>query len=84
MVESHPDNELQDFRLDCPFPGLVEYMESQDLDTMTKEQHSHTPYLVVVYKFLEKWKLEHDGNIPKTYQEKREFKAMIEDGKFMS
>ena len=37
VVESHPDNAHPDVRLDRPFPGLVEYVASLDLDTMTKQ-----------------------------------------------
>ena len=55
-------------------------MNSLDLTAMTKQEHSHTPYLVILYKFLEKWRAEHDGSLPKTYQGKREFKEMIEQG----
>ena len=37
VVESHPDNAHPDLRLDRPFPGLVQYVDSLDLDTMTKQ-----------------------------------------------
>lgn len=80
IIESHPDNELQDFRLDCPFPGLIKYMNTQDLSKMSKHQHSHTPYLVILFKYLQKWRDEHDGALPKTYKEKKAFKEMLEQG----
>lgn len=80
MLESPKDNKLDDFRLDVPFPALVEYMDSMDLDTMTKQEHSHTPYLVILYKFLQKWKEQHGGNWPQNYKEKRAFKEFILDG----
>lgn len=37
VVESHPDNAHPDLRLDRPFPGLVEYVDSLDLHIMTKQ-----------------------------------------------
>ena len=81
VLESHPDNHLDDFRLDVPFRGLIEYMNAMNLDTMTKQEHSHTPYLVILYKFLQRWKDQHGGKAPSTYPEKRQFKEFLLDGR---
>ena len=81
-MESHPESKFMDLRLDCPFPSLLAYMDSQDLGEMNKQQHGHTPYLVLLHKFLLKWKEEHQGAAPKTYKEKKAFKEMIMEGKF--
>lgn len=80
VVESHPDNIHEDLRLDRPFPALVEYCNSLNLDTMNKKDHSHTPWLVIIYKYLEKWKQKHNGEGPKNYREKNQFKEMIREG----
>uniref|UniRef100_A0A8C0EDL1 NEDD8-activating enzyme E1 regulatory subunit n=1 Tax=Bubo bubo TaxID=30461 RepID=A0A8C0EDL1_BUBBB len=37
VVESHPDNTLEDLRLDKPFPELREHIQSYDLDHMDKK-----------------------------------------------
>ena len=37
VVESHPDNMLEDLRLDKPFPELREHIQSYDLDHMDKK-----------------------------------------------
>ena len=37
MVESHPDNTHGDLRLDRPFPALIEYVDSMDLEGMTSQ-----------------------------------------------
>jgi len=37
IVESHPDNVLEDLRLDRPFQTLVEFMDTQNLEAMTKQ-----------------------------------------------
>lgn len=37
VVESHPDSTHPDLRLDRPFPGLVQYVDALDLNTMTKQ-----------------------------------------------
>ena len=78
VVESHPDNAHEDLRLDVPFPELRDFVDSMDLDSMSKKDHSHTPYLVILMKLLDSWKTSHDGAIPKNYKEKKEFKSTIE------
>lgn len=80
VVESHPDNAFEDLRLDRPFPGLVQFANTFDLDKMTKQEHMHTPYLILLYKFLEKWKQEHEGQFPKNYKEKNQFKDLLRSG----
>lgn len=37
VVESHPDNALEDLRLDQPFTELKHHVESCDLDNMEKK-----------------------------------------------
>ena len=80
IVESHPDNYHEDLRLDCPFPGLVKYMEGINLDALDDTKHGNVPYLVVLYKCLQRWKESHGGEIPKNYREKKEFKEMVRQG----
>ncbi|XP_071816932.1 NEDD8-activating enzyme E1 regulatory subunit-like [Apostichopus japonicus] len=80
VVESHPDNAFEDLRLDRPFPGLVEIADKFDLDKMTKQEHMHTPYLILLYKFLCKWKDEHSDQLPKNYKEKNLFKDTLRSG----
>ncbi|KAK2143283.1 hypothetical protein LSH36_857g00105 [Paralvinella palmiformis] len=80
VIESHPDNVHEDLRLDRPFPALVEFCDSFNLDTMNKKEHSHTPWLVIIYKYLEKWKQQHNGESPKNYKEKNQLKETIREG----
>lgn len=37
VIESHPDNALEDLRLDQPFAELRDHVKSYDLDTMDKK-----------------------------------------------
>ncbi|XP_060109867.1 NEDD8-activating enzyme E1 regulatory subunit isoform X2 [Heteronotia binoei] len=80
VVESHPDNALDDLRLDNPFPELREFLQAYDLDHMEKKDHSHTPWIVIVAKYLEKWHDENGGQMPRTYKEKEAFREMIRQG----
>ncbi|XP_076988776.1 NEDD8-activating enzyme E1 regulatory subunit isoform X2 [Tamandua tetradactyla] len=43
VIESHPDNALEDLRLDKPFPELREYFQSYDLDHMEKKTNGRIP-----------------------------------------
>jgi len=53
-------------------------VESQfDLSTTNRKDHKHIPWIIIVLKCLRKWKEEHDGQGPKVYAEKKEFKKMI-------
>ncbi|XP_031850383.1 nedd8-activating enzyme E1 regulatory subunit APP-BP1 isoform X1 [Nomia melanderi] len=79
IIETHPDNETPDLRLDKPFETLKKHLDSVNLDEMTFKDHSHVPYLVILYKFLEKW-IQEKGELPKTYKEKQQLKEMIKRG----
>ncbi|XP_048814296.1 NEDD8-activating enzyme E1 regulatory subunit [Lagopus muta] len=80
VVESHPDNALEDLRLDKPFPELTEHIQSYDLDQMDKKDHSHTPWIVIVAKYLTKWFNEKSDQLPKSYKEKEAFRQLIRQG----
>ncbi len=52
MVETHPDNRIPDLRLDAMWPELEAWLETQALAmrSMTRQEHSHTPYPVILHK----------------------------------
>ena len=77
IVKAHPDNTLADLRLDQPFPELVDYFNSMDLDKMDYLEHSHTPYLTILYKALELWQQQTGLKWPKNYKEKCQIKELI-------
>ena len=80
VIESHPDNYFEDLRLDVPFNALQNYVDGIDIDALDNTKHSNLPYVVVLLKYLEKWKSCHEGTIPKNYREKKQFKEMIQSG----
>lgn len=77
VLESHPDNFHDDLRLDCPFQELIEYMDEINLTTMDASQRLNVPYLVILFKCLQKWKLLHDNKFPYNYKEKKALKDLI-------
>ncbi|XP_014487243.1 PREDICTED: NEDD8-activating enzyme E1 regulatory subunit isoform X2 [Dinoponera quadriceps] len=79
VVETHPDNETLDLRLDKPFDSLKKHLDSINLDDMSFKDHCHVPYLIILYKFLEEW-IHNYGALPKTYSDKQQLKRMIQGG----
>ena len=77
IIKAHPDNTLPDLRLDQPFPELVEYCNSMDLGVMDNLEHSHTPYLIILYKALELWQQQTGLKWPSNYKEKCQIKEIV-------
>ncbi|KAF0295098.1 NEDD8-activating enzyme E1 regulatory subunit [Amphibalanus amphitrite] len=80
VVESHPDPDsvVADLRLLQPFPALAAFCDSQQLEAMDRAAHGHTPFLVLLYKALQRWRDEHDGAPPSGYREKKQFKETLQ------
>ncbi|XP_077286603.1 nedd8-activating enzyme E1 regulatory subunit APP-BP1 [Arctopsyche grandis] len=79
-IETHPDNLPPDLRLHTPFPTLVEYVDSFDLDNMEFKDHAHVPWLVVLYTALQTWTRAHDGRWPLSYRDKEQVREIIRAG----
>ncbi|KAF5307842.1 hypothetical protein FQR65_LT18314 [Abscondita terminalis] len=77
VVESHPDNESPDLRLDRPWQALEEHLNRIDVSTLGTKERSHVPALTILYYYLQKFKEKHQGLLPKTRAEKDELKDMI-------
>ncbi|KAI8060893.1 ThiF family protein [Gongronella butleri] len=79
IIETHPEN-AQDLRLTQPFPQLIDFVRSFDLDALDQTDHGHVPYVVLLLHYVEQWKKEHGGAAPKSYSERNELKAQIRAG----
>ncbi|KAM1010190.1 hypothetical protein TB1_044823 [Malus domestica] len=77
VIESKPEHFLDDLRLNNPWPELKRYAETIDLDVSDPVAHKHTPYVLVLVKMAEEWEKNHDGKLPSTREEKKEFKELI-------
>ena len=44
------------------------------------QDHLHTPYVVILYKFLQVWRSLHQSEMPKNFKEKLAFKDLIRSG----
>ena len=58
VVEAHPDNQLPLLRLDQPFEELKNFCSSIDLNNMSEAEYAHIPYIVILYKYLDLWKIQ--------------------------
>nr|XP_029120897.1 NEDD8-activating enzyme E1 regulatory subunit AXR1 isoform X2 [Elaeis guineensis] len=77
VIESKPDHFLDDLRLHNPWPELKQFAKTIDLSVTDPVVHKHTPYIVILVRLAEKWADAHDGCLPSTRQEKKEFKMKI-------
>lgn len=62
IVETHPDSENPDLRLTTPWPALKEYFEGIDVIKLDQKARSHTPAIVILYYYLQKYKELNEGN----------------------
>lgn len=82
IIESHYDNDRMDLYLNPDqtkhFPELQKYIEQFDLSENTEYfQWAHTPFASVLGQYVKKWTAAHNGTMPKTFAEKKEFKQAI-------
>ena len=80
VIESHPDNAHHDLRIDVPFTGLSQYVDSIDLEALDNTAHSHVPFIILLMKSAQAWRDAHNGELPKSYAEKKQFKEMLRQG----
>ncbi len=50
------------------------------MNTLKDVEHSHIPYLVILYKYLKLWRQHNQEHLPSTYKEKLAFKDLISSG----
>eukprot|EP01029_Cantina_marsupialis_P026533 TRINITY_DN71610_c0_g1_i5.p1 TRINITY_DN71610_c0_g1~~TRINITY_DN71610_c0_g1_i5.p1 ORF type:complete len:431 (+),score=78.62 TRINITY_DN71610_c0_g1_i5:2054-3346(+) len=68
-----------DLRVREPFPALVEFVDSIDMDSLSEMEYVHVPYVVVLIKFAKLWLDEHDS-LPEKYSELKSFKEFMQNG----
>ncbi|KAI0746401.1 hypothetical protein C8Q80DRAFT_1174962 [Daedaleopsis nitida] len=78
VSQSHSEN-APSLRITRPFPALLDWARSLDLQNMDPTTHGHLPFVVILVRAVDDWRKTHDGNLPKTAAEKKEFKKTIMD-----
>jgi amyloid beta precursor protein binding protein 1 len=79
IVESKPDSDPYDLRILNPFKELEEYCAGFNLAEMESLEHGHTPYIVILYQAIQKWRSTNDGVLPSNYKAKELFKQSIKE-----
>ncbi|RAL41829.1 hypothetical protein DM860_009011 [Cuscuta australis] len=78
VIESKPDNFMDNLRLNNPWPELQSrFAESIDLGTTDPVLHKHTPYVIILVKLAEELANTRAGKLASTWEEKRAFKDLI-------
>ncbi|KAH0916800.1 hypothetical protein HID58_031246, partial [Brassica napus] len=77
IIDSKPDHFLDDLRLNNPWPELNSFVETIDLNVSDHVAHKHIPYVVILVKMADEWTKSHNGNLPSTREEKKEFKDFV-------
>ncbi|CAK1543101.1 unnamed protein product [Leptosia nina] len=78
IIETHPENEKVDLRLDVPFTGLSDYFDSIVISTLELKDHGHIPWIVILYKAVQKWQTTNLNRWPMSRKEKNEIKDIIQ------
>lgn len=78
IVETHPDNERVDLRLDVTFPALSEYFNGIDINNVDLKDHGHIPWIVILYKAVNQWQITNCDKWPMSRKEKNEIKDIIQ------
>lgn len=78
IIETHSSSKLYDLRIDQPWPELLDYANSFEINALDDTDHAHVPYVIIFIKVLQLWKSRHNNNPPLNYTEKNQFKALVE------
>ncbi|CAG2057539.1 unnamed protein product [Timema podura] len=84
VIETHPDNQISDLRLDVPFSELKNHIDAINLSSLEYKDHAHVPYLIILYKYLQQWRQQNEGRLPKTYKEKESLRTLIRTDVFLT
>ncbi|CAH0400110.1 unnamed protein product [Chilo suppressalis] len=79
IIETHPDNEQVDLRLDVPFQSLADYLNRFDIDSLDLKDHGHIPWIVILYKAIQKWQITNPNSWPMSRKEKNEIRVIIQE-----
>jgi amyloid beta precursor protein binding protein 1 len=79
VIESKPENTVQDYRFADPWPELKVLADSVRLEDLDQAEHSHVPYGIILIKAAAEWRTRHqsDKALPCTSSDRQEFKNII-------
>ncbi|KFM26093.1 NEDD8-activating enzyme E1 regulatory subunit [Auxenochlorella protothecoides] len=74
VVESKPDNTIEDLRLTEPWPELAEAAAQVDAGLLDDHVRGHVPYALLLIRAAAAWAATHGAPFPRTSAEKADFK----------
>ncbi|KAL6754444.1 hypothetical protein V8C86DRAFT_2703972 [Haematococcus lacustris] len=77
VVESKPDNIVDDLRLYQPWPQLLELALSFDLAALDDITHRHLPFVLLLAQAGHSWRNAHGGSPPASSKERAAFKEEL-------
>lgn len=63
VIETHPDSENPDLRLDQPWPALKEHLDKIDIEKLDSKEKSHVPAIAILYYYLQKFRETHNSKL---------------------
>jgi len=79
VIEGKLDTPVEDLRITKPFSGLQKFVDLHDFEKMDFKTHCHTPYIVILIKFLEKFKKKYNKEYPQSNEEQAEYLKWIKE-----
>eukprot|EP01039_Chlorochromonas_danica_P004628 gene4628-5070_t len=77
VYDNKEERNSVDLCIKHPFPELANYFQSFNLDSLDSLEHSHMPYLAILYQALQRWQQETGSPHPSSFADKEKFKVMI-------
>lgn len=78
LFNPKPRDFVPDLRLVDSLPALELLADSIDYSTLDDQQHSHVPYPLILLRAVQEWKKDHNGMLPKNFDEKQLFSSNIQ------
>jgi amyloid beta precursor protein binding protein 1 len=77
IVEGKLDQTIDDLFITNPWPDLLKYSKSVDLESLPFKKHSHVPYIIILIHFLQKFQQVYNKRYPETQEEQEVFDSWL-------
>lgn len=79
LLNPKPRDVLPDLRLLKPFGALQEMAASIQWDMLENHEHGHIPFPLILLRSADKWRDQHEGQLPQNFSEKQEFQESVKE-----
>ena len=79
IIESKPENVSHNLHIFNPFPELAAFCTKFDMTQMDSQEHSHTPYVVILYQCLQEYLTTGNNKPPSNTDEKKAFVNLVKN-----